>query len=313
METTHENVWERLRPIIMAHVEQVKAEQQATAGKVVGYGVLLGGALFGLFYALVGQAMGGYAVIGFLVCALIGCGVVYSHYYAKRNKAFKAQIVPQIVEAVCPGARYTAEGDVDRSVITSARLYNVGRSHTFKWEDTIRGRVGQTDFVYSEGEISHVEQQGKTTTTVVDFKGFIFEADFNKDFHALTVLSSERGHFGLLTSLFSRLKRCHLENVDFDKRYTTYTSDDVEARYLLTPALQERIMTLHEQMRRRLDIRHINISFHDGRMLIMVPTSANRFEVKDTVEAVQEDFLALCLMIDIVAYLNLNCRIWTKA
>ena len=94
--------------------------------------------------------------------------------------------------------------------------------------------------------------------------------------------------------------------------YTTYTTNDQEARYILTPALQQRIMEMNKVFSTQLGDKHLSMSFRGSRLLIAVPSKTNRFEVKFNLAEVKKDLLALSTMIDVIEQLNLNLRIWSK-
>lgn len=300
------NKWTDIEPQIREVIDKMKQHNQSLLPRMLGLGTLISVLLMILLVRL----FGGFGIILALVA---GFGSIFYYYYHQRNKEYKAQVVPKMVEAICPGATYSPQGTFDKNIIRASRLYDVSWGEHYKNEDTIRGKVDKTDFVYSEVTLSHTQSNGKTSYEVIDFQGFVFEADFNKHFPGTTIVTSHRFTLtGNFNGLFSDMKRCHLEDVDFEHAYCTYATNDQEARYILSPALQQRILNMHHQFCTQLGDKELSISFHEGRMLIMVPSKKDRFEVKSDIEGVKQDFLALALMIDIVEQLNLNLRIWTK-
>lgn len=300
-------LWDSVEQQISGIIDEINVLRKETDRKVLYFTIILGpilGGLACLFFKL---------PIGFCILGLIPVWIIFNEYYkSKHNAIYKALVMPKIVQTISPGATYDPKGSITKEMIKQADLYDVDWGEDFECEDTIRGKVGETEFVYSELTLSHQQHTGKTTTTIIDFQGFVFEADFNKYFGGITVLSTDHAHLMSRHAIFSKLKRCHLEDVNFDKLYTCYTSDDQQARYILTPALQHRIMEMNRTFIEQLHDRELSISFHDGRMLIMVPSETNRFEVKYETSQVMQDFLALTTMIDIVEMLNLNLRIWSK-
>lgn len=104
-----------------------------------------------------------------------------------------------------------------------------------------------------------------------------------------------------------------LENTDFDKTFVTHGSDQVEARYILTPAMMERILNLNHQSKYT-----ISLSFIGSRMYIAFPLQRNYFEApvfKSLLDPaiMDEDITVIRFMYDIVKELDLNTRIWGKA
>lgn len=296
--------WESVEPKIQEVLDELVNKKKADWPFVFmtgGGGGLLLSCLIACFI--------GYSTIFLVIALFIGMLVAYFYKESKRNEIYKQKVMPRLLELVCPGATYNPKGDMPYRVISSSKLLRTGLD--YHNEDTIRGKVGNTDFVYGEAKFSHMEGTGKNRHEVIDFKGFVFEADFNKDFNGITVLSSQG--FKLWSNVvFSKFSRCHLEDARFENKYRTYATDDQQARYILTPALQERIMNMNHTFSKELGDSDLSMSFHDSRMLIMVPSHTNRFEVKYTAAGVKKDYLALTLMIDIVDMLNLNLRIWSK-
>lgn len=298
--------WTQIEPLIRETIEQLNQSKKASLSTK-----LIGGSLVSVVLMMILiKPFGPFMII---ISLAIGFGSFFAYYHYKHNKIYKAQVVPKLVEAICPGATYDAHGSLDKEVIKAGGLYNVGWGERYNNEDTIRGKIDKTDFVYSEVKLSHTQSNGKSSHEVIDFIGFVFEADFNKYFKGKTIVTTHRFSLtGDAVGLFSKLSRIHLEDVNFENRYKSYATDDQEARYILSPALQQRIMLMHDTFRSQLGDDELSISFHDSRMLIMVPSRHDRFEVEYTLEGVKKDFLALTVFIDIVNQLNLNLRIWTK-
>ncbi|MEM6796310.1 MAG: DUF3137 domain-containing protein, partial [Acidobacteriota bacterium] len=69
------------------------------------------------------------------------------------------------------------------------------------------------------------------------------------------------------------LKRVRLEDARFEKEFEVVSSDQVEARYLLTPALMERLMEAQSVLGPRTRLR---AAFHDRHMLLTLDTRKNR-------------------------------------
>ena len=311
------NLWSQVEPQIKANIEALAKRKSADTLRI-----LIGGTMLTILLLIITMSFAlnvahdcppFIIILSLLISFGIGYGSIYAYYRNKHSQQYKAEVVPVLLKTICPGATYHPKGALDKEVIKSSHLYNVSWGERYKNEDTICGKVDKTDFIYSEVTLSHTQSNGKSSHEVIDFKGFVFEADFNKYFNGLTIVTSKHVMLtGDAVGLFSSLNRCKLEDVNFENRYKTYTSNDQEARYILSPALQQRILAMNDTFRTQLGDSELSISFHDSRMLIMVPSRTDRFEVKYNMEGVKKDFLALTVKIDIVNQLNLNLRIWTK-
>ena len=66
----------------------------------------------------------------------------------------------------------------------------------------------------------------------------------------------------------------NLEDVVFSKKWKVMATDQIEARYLLTPAFMERMLKVKKLFRSR----NIEFSFFDNKLLIAIHTNKNMFE-----------------------------------
>ena len=139
------------------------------------------------------------------------------------------------------------------------------------------------------------------------FKGFLFIADFHKDFQGETTI--------LRNSLF-KLKmgasRVKMESPEFEKVFDVFSTDQIEARYLITPSMMERMLKLDNHFKKG-----ITISFRNSTILVAIPDSKNRFEADvwsslNDMSLLKSDFAVLQSLLAIVEELNLNTRIWSK-
>ncbi len=72
------------------------------------------------------------------------------------------------------------------------------------------------------------------------------------------------------------LEEVKLEDPVFSKKFNVYSSDQVEARYLVTTAFMERFLNI----KTAFDTKHIKCAFFDeNRLMISLPTNKNVFEI----------------------------------
>ncbi|XNY99919.1 DUF3137 domain-containing protein [Micrococcus luteus] len=108
----------------------------------------------------------------------------------------------------------------------------------------------------------------------------------------------------------------HLEDVRVAERFECWTSDQTEARYLITPEFMDTLQELFA----RFGTEHIAVSFTGGRMHIGAALEANRFgldvvkqqgrSIEEVARQIYDDFL---LYLGLVEDFRLNTRIWSKA
>ena len=73
-----------------------------------------------------------------------------------------------------------------------------------------------------------------------------------------------------------------LEDPKFSKKYYVYSTDPVEARYLLTTSFMERFKTLEKD----LDTHRIQCVFNNNKIYFAIYSYTNRFELVNIIEKI---------------------------
>lgn len=148
----------------------------------------------------------------------------------------------------------------------------------------------------------------------------VFAADFHKHFASKTyLLPREREEqalrdFSKESAAAGGMEPMVLEDPGINKRFKGWTSDQTEARYLLTPEL---ILAISDAAD-RMDSNRIAVSFRDSWMFFAVVLDDDRFSLQMTGEddggysvakSIYEDLVAFLSLIE---HFNLNTRIWSK-
>lgn len=261
-------------------------------------------------------------------------GAAAAGYGIYRNKVanirqpyvdnFKRNVIFKIAQHVHEDLQYIPYGNIGIADFQKSGLFR-RRIDRYKSEDLFKGQIDKTAITFSE---VHAENRKVTKDSkgrrqvhwVTIFDGVLFIADFNKSFQNKTVVLpdyTEKISGTLLDSLKSFFdgqgKLVKLENPEFENLFKVYSEDLIEARYILSTSLQERIVKLTETFGT-----HIYISFVDEKIHIGIPIEKNLFEPRALrrpsldKELVSEYAEILSSFISIVEDLNLNTRIWTK-
>lgn len=148
----------------------------------------------------------------------------------------------------------------------------------------------------------------------------VFAADFHKAFASKTyLLPREREdqairNFSEESAAQGGMEPLTLEDPGISQRFVGWTSDQVEARYLLTPELMLAISDAAE----RMESDRIAVSFRDSWMYFAVVLDEDRFSLSMQPDEDQGYQIARSIYDDLVAFLsliehfNLNTRIWSK-
>lgn len=222
---------------------------------------------------------------------------------------YKEEVVDEIIHAFCPNATYSPNNGVGEDLFRNSGLFTFpDRYHA---EDLIEGCLDKTSFICSE--VHAEERRARSTKNGVQyywediFKGFLFIADFHKEFQGETTIL--RNSFFKVKMGASRVK---MENPDFEKVFDVFSTNQIEARYLITPSMMERMLKLDSNFKKG-----VTISFRNSTILVAIPDSKNRFEADvwsslNDMSILKSDFSVLQSLLDIVEELNLNTRIWSK-
>jgi hypothetical protein len=285
-----------------------------------GIGVFL---LLILFISLVSSGVS-LAIIG-LVLAVIGLiviGVRGNKAWKLYHSRFKEQVVREVVKLVNPDWTYHPTGMMDSQVYYQSDIFRKDVDR-YNGDDLVQGVLDKTDFECSE---LHTEYKQVTTDSkgrrqerwVTIFRGLFFHADFNKEFIGRTYVSPDTAE-RLLGKFGRRFQKISgpaplvvLENVAFEKAFVVHATDQIEARYILTPTIMEAMLRI-----KQLYNCHVHFSFIGSRVYCALGMNKALFEPKLFGAVINlremEDMYHLFKVNEvIIKELNLNTRIWTK-
>lgn len=312
-------------PKFQSDLRELEAERKIISGlKLKAYLFIALGALFILLLFIIGTFP-----IFWIILAVAGiitgivCFSKSGNAFSNYRHAFKQKIISAALKSIDEGMELDYENGLSENDFIFSQLFTQ-KPDRYTSQDQIFGTAGKTKFSFSE---VHAEYKTETRTkngtqehwhTIL--KGIVFCADFNKYFNGITLVRPK--DFGSAIGawissnipIFSSSDRelIKLENPDFEKTFVTYSSDQVEARYILTPALMERLCQLNSRSKYT-----ISLSFIETRLYIAFPLDKDYFEPPVfrsllDLRSVNEDAELIKFMYDIIQELDLNTRIWGK-
>lgn len=253
-----------------------------------------------------------------IAIAFIAYYFKFGRQISEKKIRFKREVIGKTVTFLHGDLSYDHARCIDKGTYQKSKLYleNINR---YNGDDLVSGTVGKTAIRFCELHTQQVRRSGKNTTVVTIFRGLFFIADFNKKFIGETFVLPDTAEstFGSLGTFFqkmnmSRPKLVKLEDIEFEKAFAIYGTDQIEARYILSTALMQRIMEFKKKTGKQ-----ISLSFIDSHVYVGIPVAKDLFEapafstlINYSLIAEYYSYLALC--IGIVEDLDLNTRIWTK-
>lgn len=258
----------------------------------------------------------------FIAAAIIT--LIFKWLSAGYVNDFKNQVVALIVKYIDPDLTYLPQSGILQERFLASGIFRQ-RIDRYHCEDLVQGTVDKTRIEFSELHAEYktesVDSKGRRHTqwhTI--FKGLYFIADFNKNFNGRTFVLPDTAEklLGRFGQTLQGMDKSHgelvkLEDPDFEKEFAVYSTDQVEARYILSPALMRRLLEFKQKTGTK-----VCFSFTGGEVNIGISSEKNRFEPKlfSTVldiELARGFATDLQLALGIVEDLNLNTRVWTKA
>ena len=237
---------------------------------------------------------------------------------------YKLEVVAKIVAHVGGSLQYDPDKKIPTEEFIKSKMFSSKIDRAYG-EDCFTGKVGETEFVFSELDMERKNSGGSSgSTSTMDkdtwstiFKGLFFMADFNKTLKTETIVLPDNWE-DLLGNVARKLQRAtatygeliQLENPEFEKYFRTYSKDQIEARYALSPALMERIVAFRKKTGAAF-----SLSFAGSKIYIALPLKTDLFEPRvwksnDNYEYVSSNLGFILLFVSIVEELNLNTRIW---
>lgn len=188
----------------------------------------------------------------------------------EMNARIAAALACEFTAAAVPGPEFQLA--VDHDLLPS--------HDTDDFEDQWRGTIGAMPFMLYEAHLQEWRQSGKNRRLETVFRGAIITIGFARRFHGVTLVERAGGHmtfFGLRDQIEEggiTLSRVKMVDPQFEDDFTIWSSDAVEAHYLVHPAYVQRLIELEQ----RFDGQKVRTLFHGGQLIIVIEADDNMFE-----------------------------------
>lgn len=239
-----------------------------------------------------------------------GCFAMAQHQVSGLSAQVKQFLIGKIASFL------NLDADPSASTFAFQRFRQLGILPSFDrhaLSDQLTGTHDGVSLLMAEAKLEERRQQrtktGTRTYYVRVFFGPLMRFSFPKTFHGQTVICKDHGQlFNWMGGVGRTGDRVALESPDFERHFQVYSTDQVEARYLLTPIFMERLL----DMKAQLGNADVRAAFVDGHLYLSADTRENRFEVgslstpladPDRISRILDDFRSV---LDVIETLNLN-------
>lgn len=233
------------------------------------------------------------------------------------NEFYKEVFIPALIKDIDESFTYSAYGGISQSEFDAAGIY---RPSIFYSEDSVRDVYKGVKFNLCE-IISHEREYPQINNKYVaifillkyafdkysDFKGSVLKCEFNKKFNGKTTVVSKDFNTKFLG------EKELLDDVKFNENFRVFTTDKIEARYLLTPAFMGKLNILKAY---KNTLKSPSAAFMGNKFYLFCFSRRNFFEGRlfdklDIAEARREQRYVR-QMLSVIDELNLSLDIYLK-
>lgn len=142
------------------------------------------------------------------------------------------------------------------------------------YEDCFDGRHRGCAYAFCDGHLEREvrDKNGSHWETV--FRGQIIRIAIPQRFSGTTIVRRDAGVFNSLRSWFTNMQRVDLVDSRLEKAFEAYSTDQVEARYLIHPVFMERLLDLETHFKGK----NLRCAFVAGDLLIAIE-GGDKFEI----------------------------------
>lgn len=258
--------------------------------------------------------------IGFIVVIYIALGAFIYKYLTKDYvKNFKEQIIKPLIENIDKNLNYSENLHVSEYIFNRSNLFTT--PDKLSGNDYVHGIIDGTKIEFSDiyAQKRRRDSKGHTHWETI-FRGLFISAEFNKNFKGSTVILPDvaQNTFGdvigsmLQSYNLGRDELVKMDSVEFEREFVVYGTDQIEARYILSNSLMEKLLNYVKRSKHKIHIsfvgNHIHLAISYNKDMFEPTIFTSLLEYKVAIEYLN----TLHLAIGIVDELKLNQKIWSK-
>ncbi len=301
-------------------LQELEEDRKAVKKRVINISIVFSIVVFTIlaFLAKNSNDLDFLVFIGILYIA--GLGWIYRYLITDYRSDFKQKVIAPLIEEIDKNLNYLPEMHIPLANFNRSKLFTT-RPDRVSGNDYVRGKIDNIDIAFSDfhAEKRHKDSKGRTSWETI-FQGLFIVSDFHKKFHGETIILPDTAQslFGdligswLQANNFSRNQLIKMDSPAFEKEFVVYGTDQVEARYILTPTLMQKLLNYKKRSKHPL-----YVSFIGGKIYMAIEYNDDMFEPSVfrsllNYKIAMEYVATLHLAIGIVEELKLNQKLWSK-
>ncbi len=227
--------------------------------------------------------------------------------------SYKRGIIPEMIRFYNENLSYYPEKGILFQAVEVSNLFTSG--YNFESSDYVEGQIGETFIQFSPIKFGLSQSLDPSA-----FEGMFMIVTFNKNFNGRYLIVPgiyNKIIGGILSKTIHGLtgdspEQIQMENEDFNRLFSVYGTDQIEARYILTPSMIQRMVdfrnSVNENVYFSFTRSRLFIAFEMRKKTLYEPDFSSNIDVEDLVNWGRGIQLAL----GVVDEFKLNTRIWSK-
>jgi hypothetical protein len=293
-------------------------EKLDSGRKSLRHKIIITGVLYTAVFAVTANMLNDY--YNFIIFAYIALGaIIYKFMVKDYTHEFKMSVIKPLIHAIDKSLLYSSKTHVSEYFFNHSDLFST--PDRMSGNDYVKGRIDDIRIQFSDihAEKRHRGSKGKESWSTI-FKGLFIVAEFNKHFQGETVIlpDTAQNTFGnlignwLQSKNMSRDELIKMDDPEFEKEFVVYSTDQIEARYILSHALMSKLLTFKQKSKHPLYVSfigsHIHMAIYYDKDLFEPAIFSSLLDYKVAMEYVK----TLHLAIGVVQELKLNQKLWSK-
>ncbi|WP_455756248.1 DUF3137 domain-containing protein [Sulfurimonas sp.] len=247
-------------------------------------------------------------------------GVIYRFLIKDYTDEFKNKVIEPMINEIDNNLSYTHKMHLSEQIFINSELFT-SKPDRLNGNDYVNGKIDEIKIEFSDihAEKRHIDSKGRESWRTI-FQGLFIVSEFNKHFHGKTIVlpDTAQNTFGdliggwLQSNNLNRSELVKMDNPEFEKEFVVYSDDQIEARYILSHSLMQRLLSFKNKSKHPIYISFIGESIHMAieynKDLFEPSIFRSLLDYKIAMEYIQ----TLHLAIGIIDELKLNEKLWSK-
>ncbi|WP_306528287.1 DUF3137 domain-containing protein [Campylobacter sp.] len=233
-------------------------------------------------------------------------GVVSALLTASKRRNFRSNFKNRVVASIAKNFGLSYDESDGLTADEFFEIYDCYINEQSS-EDMMSGEVQGVRVRFSDFYAAEKVRTKNGTRTDVKFQGVLFVADFHKRLNCEVRVCHKNSR-----NLRKYGQRANMDDVKFEEFFDVYTTDQVGARYALTPLLMQRLTEVYLRLGSQ-----INAVLREDKIYVAIETWRDNFEPRIDCSLKQDATIELYVdeigaLVGIVSELNLNRKIWSE-